>query len=677
MKTVVIPVGGMSCAACQAHVQRALEEVPGVERAAVSLLTNEASVVFDPAVAAPAKLVAAIVDSGYEAAVRAEASHGRAAAVSLAIGLGMMAAMPFAGHGNRAWNWVQLGLTLVVMAGPGRGYYVKAVRGLRHGNTDMSTLITLGTGAAFAYSAAALAGWVHEVYFEAVVFILGLVLAGRAMEARAREQTAAAIGKLARMAPATAWVRRGAEWVSVAVEQVAAGDRLLVKPAERIPVDGVVEAGASAVDESMLTGEPVAVAKGVGDRVAAGTLNGAGALEFRATAVGAGTMLGQIVRMTREAQATRAPLQRLADRISAIFVPVVVTIAGLTFAVWYWGVGGGAGRALEAAVAVLIIACPCAMGLAVPAAVMVATGRAAGLGVLFKGGEAMERLARVDVAVLDKTGTLTAGRPAVTHLEGDPQWLRVIAAVERHSEHPLAQAVVNYAGGPLPEVTGFAATPGLGAEGVVEGRRVRVGRPSWLGVDSPLPVAATVDGRFALALEVDDPVKATSAEGVRRLGVRTVMLTGDRAAAAERVAAAVGIREVHAGLLPGGKLEFIVGLQREGRVVAMIGDGVNDAPALAQADVGLAMATGSDIAAETAAVTLLRPDLLAAADAFALARATVRVMWQNLFWAFVYNAIGIPLAAAGELNPVLASAAMALSSVSVLANSLRLGRIRL
>jgi Cu+-exporting ATPase len=676
VKTVIIPVGGMSCAACQGHVQRALEEVPGVERAAVSLLTNEASVVYDPAVAAPARLVAAIVDSGYEAEVRAETGYVRPAAISIGIGLLMMAAMPWAGHGNRAWNWVQLGLTLVVMAGPGRGYYVKAVSGLRHGNTDMSTLITLGTGAAFAYSAAALAGWVHEVYFEAVVFILGLVLAGRAMEARARHQTAAAIRKLAQMAPAAAWVRRGEEWVSVAVEAVAPGDRLLVKPAERIPVDGVVEAGSSAVDESMLTGEPMAVSKGVGDRVAAGTLNGSGSLEFRATAVGAGTMLGQIVRMTREAQATRAPLQRLADRISAIFVPVVVTIAGVTFGAWLW-VGGGAGAALQAAVAVLIIACPCAMGLAVPAAVMVATGRAAGLGVLFKGGEAMERLARVDVAVLDKTGTLTAGRPAVTHLEGDPQWLRVIAAVERHSEHPLAQAVVNYAGGPLPEVTGFAATPGLGAEGVVEGRRVRVGRPSWLGVDSPLPVAATVDGRFALALEVDDPVKATSAEGVRRLGVRTVMLTGDRAAAAERVAAAVGIREVHAGLLPGGKLEFIVGLQREGRVVAMIGDGVNDAPALAQADVGLAMATGSDIAAETAAVTLLRPDLLAAADAFALARATVRVMWQNLFWAFVYNAIGIPLAAAGELNPVLASAAMALSSVSVLANSLRLGRIRL
>jgi Cu+-exporting ATPase len=676
VKTVIIPVGGMSCAACQGHVQRALEEVPGVERAAVSLLTNEASVVYDPAVAAPAKLVAAIVDSGYEAEVRAETSYVRPAAISIGIGLLMMAAMPWAGHGNRAWNWVQLGLTVFVMAGPGRGYYVKAVSGLRHGNTDMSTLITLGTGAAFAYSAAALAGWVHEVYFEAVVFILGLVLAGRAMEARARHQTAAAIRKLAQMAPAAAWVWRGEEWVSVAVEAVAPGDRLLVKPAERIPVDGVVEAGSSAVDESMLTGEPMAVAKGVGDRVAAGTLNGSGSLEFRATAVGAGTMLGQIVRMTREAQASRAPLQRLADRISAIFVPVVVTIAGVTFGVWLW-VGGGAGAALQAAVAVLIIACPCAMGLAVPAAVMVATGRAAGLGVLFKGGEAMERLARVDVAVLDKTGTLTAGRPAVTHLEGDPQWLRFVAAVERHSEHPLAQAVVHYAGGLLPEVTGFAATPGQGAEGVVEGRRVRVGRPSWLGVDSPLPVAATVDGMFALALEVDDPVKATSAAGVRRLGVRTVMLTGDRAAAAERVAAAVGVREVHAGLLPGGKLEFIAGLQREGRVVAMIGDGVNDAPALAQADVGLAMATGSDIAAETAAVTLLRPDLLAAADAFALARATVRVMRQNLFWAFFYNAIGIPLAAAGELNPVLASAAMALSSVSVLANSLRLGRIRL
>jgi Cu+-exporting ATPase len=676
MKTMTIPVGGMSCAACQVHVQHALEEVPGVEKATVSLLTNEASVVFDPAVAGPDALVAAIVDSGYEAEVRAEADYVRPAAISIAIGLVMMAAMPFVGHANQTWNWVQLALTVFVMAGPGRPYYVKAFGGIRHGNTDMSTLITLGTGAAFAYSVAALAGFVHDVYFEAVVFILGLVLAGRAMEARARHQTAEAIRKLAQLAPATAWVRQGDEWASVPVERVAVGDRLLVKPSERIPVDGLVEAGSSPVDESMLTGEPMAVAKAAGDRVSAGTLNGSGSLEFRATAVGAGTMLGQIVRMTREAQATKAPLQRLADRISAVFVPVVVSIAVLTFFAWYvWG--REAGPALEAAVAVLIIACPCAMGLAVPAAVMVATGRAAGLGVLFKGGEAMERLSKVDVAVLDKTGTLTAGRPTVTNVEGDPQWLRFVAGVEQRSEHPLAHAVVAYAGAPLPEVTEFLATPGQGAEGVVEGRRVRVGRPAWLGVESGLPIAATVDGEFALALDVADPVKESSAEGVRRLGVRTVMLTGDRAGAAQRVAEAVGIGEVHAGLLPGEKLQFIADLQKQGRVVAMIGDGVNDAPALAQADVGLAMATGSDIAAETAAVTLLRPDLLAAADAFALARATVRVMRQNLFWAFVYNAIGIPLAASGELNPVLASAAMALSSVSVLTNSLRLRRIRL
>ncbi len=676
MKTMTIPVGGMTCAACQVHVQHALEDVPGVERASVSLLTNEASVVFDPAVSPPEALVAAIVDSGYEAEVRAETDYIRPAAISIAIGLVMMAAMPFAGHANQTWNWIQFVLTVFVMAGPGRQYYVKAFSGIRHGNTDMSTLITLGTGAAFAYSVAALAGFVHDVYFEAVVFILGLVLAGRAMEARARHQTADAIRKLAQLAPATAWVLKEEEWISVPVEAVALGDRLLVKPSERIPVDGVLESGSSPVDESMLTGEPMSVAKAAGDRVSAGTLNGAGSFEFRATAIGAGTMLGQIVRMTREAQATRAPLQRLADRISAVFVPVVVTIAVLTFVAWYvWG--GEAGPALEAAVAVLIIACPCAMGLAVPAAVMVATGRAAGLGVLFKGGEAMERLSHVDVAVLDKTGTLTEGRPAVIRLEGDPQWVRFVAGVEQNSEHPLAAAVVAYAGTPLPAATDFVATPGQGAEGVVEGRHVRVGRPAWLGVDSDLPIAATVDGAYVLALDVDDPVKATSAEGVRRLGVRTVMLTGDRPATAQRVAAAVGVAEVHAGLLPAEKLQFIADLQKQGRVVAMIGDGVNDAPALAQADVGLAMATGSDIAAETAAVTLLRPDLLAAADAFALARVTVRVMRQNLFWAFVYNAIGIPLAAFGQLNPVLASAAMALSSVSVLANSLRLRRIQL
>ncbi len=366
-------------------------------------------------------------------------------------------------------------LTVYVMAGPGRQYYVKAFSGLRHGNTDMSTLITLGTGAAFAYSVAALGGFVHDVYFEAVVFILGLVLAGRAMEARARHQTADAIRKLAQLAPATAWVQREGEWVSVAVEAVALGDRLLVKPSERIPVDGVLESGSSPVDESMLTGEPMSVAKAAGDRVSAGTLNGSGSFEFRATAVGAGTMLGQIVRMTREAQATKAPLQRLADRISAVFVPVVVSIAVVTFVAWYlWG--GEAGPALEAAVAVLIIACPCAMGLAVPAAVMVATGRAAGLGVLFKGGEAMERLSHVDVAVLDKTGTLTEGRPAVTRMEGDAQWVRFVAGVEQSSEHPLAHAVVTYAGAPIPAVSGFVATRG-------RARRAwwRAGMFAWAG----------------------------------------------------------------------------------------------------------------------------------------------------------------------------------------------------
>lgn len=676
MKSLTIPVGGMTCSACQGHVQQALEEVPGVQSASVSLLTNEATVVFDPAIATPVAMVAAIIDNGYEAVVREEADQVRPAAISIAIGLVMMAVMPFVGHANLTWNWVQLVLSLYVMAGPGRQYYVKAFSGLRHGNTDMSTLITLGTGAAFTYSLAALAGLVHEVYFEAVVFILGLVLAGRAMESRARHQTAEAIRKLAQLSPATAWLRRDDAWVAVSIDTVALGDRLLVKPSERIPVDGTLESGSSAVDESMLTGEPLAVAKVIGAHVSAGTLNGAGSFEMRATAVGAGTMLGQIVRMTREAQSSKAPLQRLADRISAIFVPVVVSLSILTFAVWLFQ-GREVAFALQSAVAVLIIACPCAMGLAVPAAVMVAAGRAAGLGVLFKGGEAMERLARVDVAVLDKTGTLTEGRPVVTRFEGDRRWLRSVAAVEQASEHPLAQAIVAYAPAPLPAVSNFLATPGQGAEGVVDGHHIKVGRGTWLNVPTDFPIAATVDGKYALALDVDDTVKPTSAAGVQRLALRTIMLTGDRSAAAQRIAAAVGITEVHAGLLPVEKLAFIAALQKEGRVVAMIGDGVNDAPALAQADVGLAMATGSDIAAETAAVTLLRPDLLAAADAFAIARVTVRVMRQNLFWAFVYNAIGIPLAAFGQLNPILASAAMALSSVSVLANSLRLRSTKL
>ncbi|HEU0121810.1 MAG TPA: copper-translocating P-type ATPase, partial [Bryobacteraceae bacterium] len=526
-------------------------------------------------------------------------------------------------------------------------------------------------------------GLMPDIYFEAVIFIIGLVLTGRMFEIRARHETTAALRQLAELQPATALVLRKNEPTEVPIAQVAAGDIAIIRPGDRIPVDGRIESGESAVDESMLTGEPIPVLKRTGDLLSAGTVNGMGALRLRVTAVGAATALAQIGRMMRDAQATRAPLQKLADKVSAIFVPTVLGIAALTFVGWL-AAGGDAGRALSAAVAVLIIACPCAMGLAIPAAVMVSTGRAASLGVLIKGGEALERLAHVHTVVLDKTGTITAGRPSVVRFVGDPANLPDIAAVEAASEHPLAQSIVRFAAETAPgaapvAVTDFLAVAGQGAAANVNGRFVKVGRPAWAGTDDAATVAVTIDGRPAGAFDIDDPIKPSSRDAVatlQQMGLHVAMLTGDREETARRVAASVGITDVVAGVLPSGKLDAIRARQANGHAVAMIGDGINDAPALAQADAGIAMASGAGIAVEAGEVTLLRNDLRAAVAAIRLSRTTVRIMRQNLFWAFCYNAAGIPIAALGLLNPIFASAAMAFSSFSVLANSLRLRRFQ-
>lgn len=694
---VTLDVQGMTCAACVGHVEKALTGTAGVKTAAVNLLANEAKVTFDPSLTNVGALVAAVEEAGYTAAERESGiatappeppdeypSVRRRAMISLALGAAAMAAMPFTGHDSFAARWAQLAASVFVMAGPGREYFVRAFQGLRHRRFDMSTLIAVGTGSAFAYSVAATVfphafhsrGLMPDVYYEAVIFILALVLTGRMFDVRARRETASALRQLAELQPATATLERGGEQVEVAIGEVRTGDLALVKPGERIPVDGVVEGGESAVDESMLTGEPIPVLKRAGDRLSAGTVNGMGAVRLRVTAAGEGTALAQIGRMMREAQSTRAPMQKLADRVSAIFVPVVLALAALTFGGWLLA-GADAGRALSAAVAVLIIACPCAMGLAIPAAVMVATGRAARLGVLIKGGEAMERLAHVDTVVMDKTGTITEGRPTVVRYTGTAEDLPLIAAVESLSEHPLAQSIVRYNTAPLPAVTGFQATPGHGAEATVAGHTVKVGRPEWLGLKDNAPIAATIDGRPAGTFAVEDPVKETSRTAIatlREMGIGVAMLTGDRDEAARRIGAAVGIDDVTAGVLPGGKRDVIEARQAGGRKVAMVGDGVNDGPALAQADAGIAMASGAGIAVEAGDVTLLRNDLTAVAAAIRLSRATVRTMRQNLFWAFCYNAAGIPIAALGLLNPIFASAAMAFSSISVLANSLRLRR---
>jgi Cu+-exporting ATPase len=612
-------------------------------------------------------------------------------------------------------------VTTAVMAWAGRHFYTRAWATFRHRSADMNTLIAVGTGAAFLYSLAATVapgvlsaeGAQPDVYYEAVILIIALVLLGNALEARAKHRTTRALREMARLQPATARVRRDSTEVDVPIAEVRSGEMVIIRPGERIPVDGLVIGGSGAVDESMVTGESLPVEKVVGDRVIGATVNTAGALEIQATAIGADSMLARILQLMRDAQGSQAPIQRLADRISAVFVPTVIGIAILTFAAWLViPEEASLVRAMTVAVAVLIIACPCAMGLAVPTAVMVASGRGASAGVLIKGGEPLERLAGIDTVALDKTGTLTEGKPRVTDFTvvdetSRDEVLGMVLAVERLSEHPLAMAIADFArqqGATSRKASDFAALAGHGARATVGGVRVLVGTERLLedhGVDTSRLRAAASDlatgGKTPVLVGIDTspvavfgiadtlrPNAAAAVEAIKRLGIRVVMLTGDRRQTADTIARAAGIDEVRAELLPGGKVDTIKALQAQGQHVAMVGDGLNDAPALTQADVGIAMASGTDIAAAAADVTLMRSDLAGVESALVLARKTLATMKQNLFWAFVYNVIGIPIAAGVLypatgilLNPVLASAAMAISSVSVVTNSLRLRRVRL
>jgi P-type Cu+ transporter len=629
-------------------------------------------------------------------------------------------------------RWFLFALAAFILGWAGRRFYTKAWSALLHKTADMNTLVALGTGAAFLYSAASTVapaffvahGIAPDVYFEAAILIIGLVLTGNALESRAKGQTANALRKLVQLQPKTATVvRDGIERV-LPVESIAEGDVVLVRPGERIPTDGKVISGRSSVDESMLTGESLPVEKTAQDRVMAGTVNQQGSFQYRASSLGLGSTLSQIVRLLRDAQGSRAPIQRIADRVSAIFVPTVLGIAIVTFVAWrIFAPHAGIMQAFAAAVTVLVIACPCAMGLAVPTAVMVATGRGANYGILIKGGEALQQLEKIDTVVLDKTGTITAGRPQVTDVllatpaaeDATPEavrgaedhLIRIAAALEHASEHPLADAVVRFArerGLSVPQAQEFESQTGYGVLGIVEGDVTLVGNTALMArysVSTDSLQAATVriadkgrtplwiaiDGNLAGIIAVADTIKPTSIGAIRQMhaeGLRVVMLTGDNEHTARAIAHEAGVDEVIAGVLPAGTAEAIKHLQGEHRGVAMVGDGVNDAPALAQADVGLTMASGSDIAMEAGDVTLMRSDLAGVAAAIALSRATMRVMRQNLFWAFVYNVIGIPLAAGALypffgllLSPVMASAAMALSSFSVVTNSLRLRRLKL
>ena len=766
-------VGGMTCAACQTRIQRALDQEPGVIKASVDLMLKSAEVTYDPVATTPDAVRQAITRTGYEAAIhsshrndqdeQAQQDHkqvkefrsfrnkalisGVFGIIAMVLSMPLMSstsAHPQGGAADPFMHWMTtwmtplitsiapglydqdpfvlsvslLAMTLFVMTWAGNHFYTRAWAAFRHHSSDMNTLVAVGTGAAFLFSLLATfapeiflsRGMSPELYYEAVIMIISLILTGNALESRAKRQTSAALRKLMTLQPQTARVIRHGLEQEISIGAVQTGDTILVRPGERLPVDGTLVSGTCAVDESMITGESLPLDKQPGDRLIGGTMNTTGAFQYQVTTLGKDSVLSRIVQLMQEAQGSRAPIQKLADRVSGVFVPVVLSLAIATFMTWFvMADTAPVISALVAAVSVLIIACPCAMGLAVPTAVMVATGKGADLGVLIKGGEALQRINQITTIVMDKTGTLTEGQPAVTEIltvpstgQSDQEVLRLIASLEQASEHPLGQAVVRYAKNQshsLYPVGTFQSLIGRGAVGMVHGQHVAVGNQalmSELGVDTDslqqeverfaeegkTPVYAAVEKKLAAIVAIADQLKPVSRnviDRLNRLGYRVTMLTGDHERTAHAVARRVGITRVVAGVRPEGKVAEIMRLQAAGETVAMVGDGMNDAPALAQADIGIAMGAGSDIAIEAGDITLMRNDLRAVESAILLARRTMTTMKQNLFWAFIYNVIGIPVAAGILypvwgilLSPILASAAMALSSVSVVMNSLRL-----
>jgi Cu+-exporting ATPase len=715
--TVEIAVGGMTCAACATRIEKQLNKLPGVE-AAVNLAAERAHVRFQPGMASVDKILATVVKTGFTATVSTADTHGEEKARKLAayqaevkrfwiaavLTLPLVGQMLFMfaagtdGHQDILPRWLQFALATPVQFWIGWRFYVGGFNAIRGGAGNMDVLVALGTSMAWAFSTVVTALGLHEhVYFEASATVITLVLLGKILEARAKAKTSAAIESLVKLQPQTAHVERDGRLVEVPVAAMIPGDLFVVRAGEAVPVDGEVVEGTSSADEAMLTGESLPVAKGAGDTVFAATINGDGLLRCKATGVGSHTLLAGIIRLVGQAQGSKAPVQRLVDRIAAIFVPVVTLIALGTFAAWWW-FGGNFTVALVNAVAVLVIACPCALGLATPTAIMVGTGQGARVGVLIRNAQALELAEKLEVLAVDKTGTLTEGRPIVTDLQAQQgisatDMLRLAASLEQGSAHPLASAIVARAkaeGLALAMPQDAVSTAGKGITGSVEARRVSVGAPAWLaelGIAIPdvsalqaagrSIVAVAVDGRSIGLIGVADPLRDSSRAAVARLraqGVEVVMLTGDNPVTAAAIAAQAGVERFEAGVLPEGKAAAVARLKAGGRSVGMAGDGVNDAPALAAADVSFAMGAGSGIAMEAADVTLMRNDLRGVADAVSLSRATLAKIRQNLFWAFVYNVLGIPAAALGLLNPVIAGAAMALSSVSVVSNSLLLRR---
>ena len=739
-QTLTLPVEGMTCASCVARVEKTLKKVEGVEIANVNLATENVTLSFDPSKADLATIAAAVEEAGYKLALPPpavqrsgsenvvtlkEESHQEkafrqlkkdfmfSAVLTLPVMIVSMVNMTewFMTSVPLTMNEVNILLflaTTVVMAGPGRRFFVVAWKLAKHFSADMNTLVAVGTGTAYLFSSIVtlFPRWLpidnpmDHIYFDTAATIITLILLGRMLEARAKSRTTDAIKKLIGLQPKTARVVRDGQEQDVPIESVIHNDIIIVRPGERIPVDGIITKGSTSIDESMITGESMPVEKTAGGKVIGGTINRNGSIEFRATAVGKETVIAQIIKLVEDAQGSKAPIQALADRIAAVFVPVVIGIAITTFLAWFFVGGLPFTAAMINFIAVLIIACPCALGLATPTAIMVGTGLGANRGILIKNAESLERAHTINTVVLDKTGTVTEGKPSVTDLLGFNGYdktliLQRAVSIESRSEHPLALAVVEYARQKsisIKEIESFQSHTGLGVMAVVEGDAVAVGNLAMmkefsiesgdaeasaarLSSEGKTPILVAINGKLAGLLAVADKVKPTSHEAIEQLkgmGIDVVMITGDNLRTAEAIASQAGIDRVIAGVMPQDKAAHVKSLQGNGKVVAMVGDGINDAPALAQADVGIAMGSGTDVAMETADVTLMSGDLLGVVGAIRLSKKTIRTIKQNLFWAFIYNIIGIPVAALGLLNPMYAAAAMAFSSVSVVSNSLRL-----